>query len=97
MPRPREGKTAAILEALRAMIAEGKQPTMLELAHRAQVSSRDAKSTMANLVRAGHVEAKGSTRVHYRNKPVAVYGFPEKSEDAAPAQALTQAINAWRA
>lgn len=96
MARPREEKTAAILDALQAMIAEGKRPTMLELAHRAKVSSRDAKSTVANLVRAGHVEVKESRRVHYRNKPVAEYGFPEMSQEVAPVQALNQVLNAWR-
>ena len=96
MPRPREDKATALLNALAAFVSEGQKPTQQELAHRALVSQRDTRSTLSNLVRAGHVEVKGERRVHYRNKPVAVYGFPDGNGSEAPLQTLVQALSVWR-
>lgn len=96
MSRPREDKAAALLSALAAFVSEGRTPTQLELSHRALVSQKDAKNTLANLVRAGYIEIKGERRVPYRNKPVAVYGFPDGSGLEQPLQTLAQTLSAWR-
>lgn len=87
----------ALLEALDAFITEGTRPSSLELAHRSLLSNKDTKNGLANLVRSGQVTIKGHRRVHYRNRPVAEYGFPEGIEESAPVQALCQALDAWRA
>lgn len=93
---PRKEKATALLGALTVLADAGQQPTMRELAYRSQVGLRDAKWTMANLVRTGHVEVKSFRRVPYRNKPVAEYGFPESRDSHPAAISLAEALNAWR-
>lgn len=97
MGRPQEAKTDAILEALKALSTQGQHPTMRELSHRSQVSFRDTRATLSNLVRAGHLEIKSFRRVHYRNRPIAEYGIPESHDSQTPITSLNEALNAWRA
>lgn len=95
MARPQEAKTDAIMKALKALSTEGRHPTLRELSHRSQVSLRDTRSTLSNLVRAGHLEIKSFRRVHYRNRPVAEYGLASHEVESG-AFNLGQALGAWR-
>ncbi|MDX9969435.1 MAG: hypothetical protein RBS47_10450 [Hydrogenophaga sp.] len=87
----------ALLAALEHFNQEGHPPTMRELAHRARVSLKDTRNSLNGLVRAGHVEIRAFKRVTYRNRPVALYGFPLVLEETAPAaHTLAAAIDTWR-
>lgn len=96
MARPLEEKTTAVLEALEAFLTEGAHPTLRELAHRALVSTRDARWSLSSQVRAGRVQITGRRRVPYRNKPVAEYGLTMPRSSEAPVAALAAVLSCWR-
>ena len=83
------------MQALQAFTDEGEQPTLRDLAFRSLVGLRDANTTMSNLVRAGHAEINGTRRVHYRNRPVALYGMPIQDESLDAVTTLAEALSSW--
>lgn len=97
MGRPRGEITTTLLAVLAEFNQAGHQPTLRELAYRAQVSLKHTRYSIGSLVRARHVEIQGFKRVPYRNRPVALYGLPPAGADAAQTtQALADAMGAWR-
>ena len=97
MGRPKGEITTTLLAVLAEFNQAGHQPTLRELAYRAQVSLKHTRYSIGSLVRARHVEILGFKRVPYRNRPVALYGLPAAGTDVAKAtHALTNAIGMWR-
>lgn len=73
--------------------------TLQEIAHRAQVGSKEARECIANCKRAGVLSIVGQRRVPYRNRPVAEYAPPMAAQlfDSAPngAAVLGSTLQAW--
>ena len=96
-PRGQHGEVAqALLEAMARLATPERAPTLLELAHAAQVGRMAALSTLKNLVRGGTVCIVRRRWVTYRSSPVAEYA-PAAGQGPlldAGAQRLARAMHA---
>jgi hypothetical protein len=73
-PRGQHGEVAqALLDAMAELVTPERAPTLLELAHAAQVGRLSAERTLGNLVRCGTVSIVRRRWVTYRSSPVAEY------------------------
>ena len=82
--RPASETHLALLQAAHAIRREriecGQGATLQELVHRSQVGLKNARATVANLKRAGHLQIVGERKVDYRNRPVAEYAPVDPTE-----------------
>lgn len=86
-PRGQVGEVAqALLDAIERLSTPQRAPTVVELAHAAQVGRLAAKRTLDNLVRAGSVCIVRRRWVVYRTSPVAEYGVACPDAQAADAE-----------
>lgn len=91
--RPASDVRTALLQAALAAHASGQRPTLLELAHQAQVGVAAATHTVKNMRRAGQLQICGMRRVDYRNRPVAEYAPVGKPAD--PVNSLQLTLRQW--
>lgn len=96
--RPTGEIRQALFDAALALTTPERSPTMLELAHHAQVGYVAARRTVDNMRRAGVLVPVRPRVVDYRAKPVMEY-CPRKRVDKAVRQtcALRDVISAWSA
>ena len=71
------------------------RPTLLELAHQAQVGVAAATHTVKNLRRAGLLQICGTRRVAYRNRPVAEYAPASQPIELTAVHALQSTLHCW--
>lgn len=93
--RPASDVRIALLQAVRHCHGLGQRPTLLELAHQAQVGVEAATHTVKNLRRAGLLQICGTRRVAYRNRPVAEYAPASQPIELTAVQSLQSTINRW--
>lgn len=93
--RPASDIRTALLQAALAAHASGQSPTLLELAHQAQVGVAAATHTVKNLRRAGLLQICGTRRVAYRNRPVAEYAPVSQSIELTAAHSLQSTLSSW--
>lgn len=84
----------ALLKAAQEFKAQGIQPTMRDMAVRAQVGIKEATTTVKNMSRAKQLVPCSTRRVDYCNKPVAVYDLPDPSEQPCFVD-LAQVMGCW--
>lgn len=94
--RPAGEVRQALFDAALALTTPERSPTMLELAHHAQVGLVAARRTIDNMRRAGILVAVRERKVDYRNRPVAEY-CPRKRvpQIAAGSCPLRTAFASW--
>jgi hypothetical protein len=71
--RPAGEIRRALSDAAEALFTPDRSPTLLELAHYAQVGYDAARQTVSNMKRAGHLVPVRRRKVDYRGKPVVEY------------------------
>ncbi|MDP9891247.1 hypothetical protein J2W32_000344 [Variovorax boronicumulans] len=71
--RPAGEVRQALFDAALALTTPERSPTLLELAHYAQVGYVAARRTVDNMRRAGILVPVRDRKVDYRNRPVAEY------------------------
>ena len=71
--RPAGEIRKALSDAAEALFTPDRSPTLLELAHYAQVGYDAARQTVSNMQRAGHLVPVRRRKVDYRGKPVVEY------------------------
>lgn len=96
--RPPGEFSIAILSAAERLAHEvdghRRGPTLQELAHAAQVATRDAMHTVKNLTRAGKLEPVAERKVTYRNRPVAEYA-PRRERDEEAYVDVAAVFSVW--
>ncbi|MDD2728307.1 hypothetical protein [Malikia sp.] len=93
--RPASEVRTALLQAVRHCHGLGQSPTLLELAHQAQVGVAAATHTVKNLRRAGLLQICGTRRVAYRNRPVAEYAPVSQPIELAAVHSLQSTLHSW--
>lgn len=93
--RPASDVRIALLQAVRHCHGLGQRPTLLELAHQAQVGVEAATHTVKNLRRAGLLQICGTRRVAYRNRPVAEYAPASQPIELTAVQSLQSTLHCW--
>ena len=94
--RPAGEIRQALFEAAVAMTTPDRSPTLLELAHRAQVGYVAARRTVDNMRRAGVLVPVRQRAVDYRAKPVMEYCPRKRVEQVVRKPcALREVISAW--
>lgn len=93
--RPASESRTALLQAAHHFADLGQRPTLLELAHQAQVGMAVATTTVKNLRRAGLLTIYGTRRVAYRNRPVAEYAPAGQSVERTAGHALQSTLSHW--
>lgn len=81
--RPAGEIRQALLESAFALATPDRAPTMLELAHHAQVGYEAARRTVDNMRRAGTLALVRQRAVPYRSRPVAEYCPAERLQQLA--------------
>ncbi len=85
----------ALLEAARELTTPERAPTLMELAHHAQVGMQAARDTVPKMKRHGALRIVRTRRVDYRNRPVAEYAPADAGERLGQGVDLGQAMATW--
>jgi len=94
--RPAGEVRQALFDAALALTTPERSPTMLELAHYAQVGYVAARRTVDNMRRAGDLVPVRWRKVDYCNRPVAEYCPPKRLKQAVGAGCpLRDAFASW--
>lgn len=94
--RPAGEIRQALFDAALALTTPERSPTMLELAHHAQVGYLAARRTVDNMRRAGILVRVRERVVDYRNRPVAEYCPRRRGQQVSSASCpLRDAFASW--